>query len=201
MAKINKHLARAGACIAVLTSYIPVQEAAASSLLTMGPRGVQALVSGQLFNRMGRWYLIDDGACHTYLESPRTHIDRDRIVLSAHLTARLGQRMGDSCAGADFASNVTLSGRLRGGDHTMVLEDIRIDQVDDEATRNALNLAQQLVPDTIPRAANVDVLELVRNQLLPNGTLDAHLEQLHILGIATRPNAIAITFDLNLSAP
>ncbi len=178
-----------------------VGDAAASSLLTLGPRGVQALVSAQLFNRAGRWYLIDDGACHTYLESPRTRVENDRLVLYAHLTSRLGQRIGNGCAGADLASNVTVSGKLRGREHSLVLDDIRIDRVDDEATRDALNLALQLVPDMVPRATSIDVLELMRGQILPNGALGAHLDDVHIVNLATRAGAVTIAFDLSLSAP
>lgn len=176
-------------------------EAQATSLLTLGPRGVQALVSEQLFSRGGRWYLIEDGACRTYLESPHTRLENDRLVLSAHLTSRLGQPVGNGCAGVDLASNVTLSGRLQGGGHSLLLEDIRIDRVEDPTARDALALALQLAPDTIPRRAGIDVLELMRRQVLPNGALGAHLDQLHILSIATRPTGVAIAFDLGLSSP
>jgi len=44
---------------------------------------------------------------------------------------------GDGCVGADFASNVTLSGKLHGSGHFLILDDIRIDRVDDESARNA----------------------------------------------------------------
>ncbi|MDB6083722.1 MAG: hypothetical protein JWN43_1603 [Gammaproteobacteria bacterium] len=55
--------------------------AAASSVLSLGPRTVQNLVAEQLFNRNGRWYLIDDGGiCYTYLESPRVRVVLDRLV-------------------------------------------------------------------------------------------------------------------------
>ena len=84
--------------------------AAASSVLSLGPRGVQSLVAEQLFNREGRWYLIDDeGVCYTYLESPHVRLASDRLVLKAHMVSRLGQRFGNNCIGADFASNVTVS--------------------------------------------------------------------------------------------
>jgi hypothetical protein len=199
-----QHLRHAGpyvAALLVLALGAGTGRSAASSLLTLGPRGVQTLISEQLFNRAGRWYLIEDGACHTYLESPRTRLENDRLVLSAHLTSRLGQAVGNGCAGVDLASDVTLSGKLSGSDHSLVLDDIRIDRVDDEATRNALNLALQLAPDTIPRRTTVDLLELMRRQILPNGALGAHVDQLHIMNIATRPTGVAIGFDLGLSSP
>ena len=175
--------------------------AAAQSVLSVGPRSVQTLVVEQLFNRAGRWYLTDDGGCYTYLESPHTHLALDRLVLHAHLSSRLGQRMGKDCVGADFASNVTLSGKLHGSGHFLILDDIRIDRVDDEAARNALNLALQVAPDSIPRTAQIDVLESLRKQPFAAGGFAVHVDQIHIASITTRNATLVIQFDLNLSAP
>jgi hypothetical protein len=188
--------------VAVLAAWALINPAAAASVLTLGPRSVQTLVTEQLFNRGGRWYLIDEGGvCYTYLESPRTHLEIDRLVLSAHLSSRLGQRIGNTCAGADLASNVTVSGKLHGTEHKLILDDIRIDRVDDEATRNALDLALQLASQSIPRAASIDVLEFVRKQVAAPGDSPVHLDQLRIVNITTRTDALVIQFDLSLSAP
>ena len=190
------------ACSAFIAVFALAGSAAAASVLSLGPHAVQTLVAEQLFNRAGRWYLIDDGGvCYTYLESPRTRLDNNRLVLNARLSSRLGQRIGDACAGADFASDVTLSGRLRGADHKLILDDIHIDRVADEATRNALNLALQINPQAMPRTASIDVLELIRKQTVPNGGSPAHLDQFHILGITTRADAVVIQFDMSLSVP
>jgi hypothetical protein len=163
---------------------------------------VQSLIAEQLFNRAGRWYLIDDGGvCYTYLESPHARLEAARLVLRAHLVSRLGQPIGNHCAGADFASNVTVSGSLHGTEHKLLLDDIRIDRVDDESTRNALNLALQLDPQAIPRAASIDVLEFVRKATAAPGASPVHLDQFRIVNIATRTDTIVIQFDLNLSAP
>jgi hypothetical protein len=189
------------AAVAVLSGVALGASEARAAVLSLGPRGVQALVSEQLFNRKGRWYLIDDGACYTYLESPRTHLDAGRLVLNAHLSSRLGQRMGDACAGADFASNVALSGRLRAADRQLILDDIRIERVDDESTRSALALALQLAPQTLPREARIDVLELVRKQVVAVAGLPVRLEQFHVVNLTTRPDGIVVQFDLSLSTP
>jgi len=195
---------RAGYAVAltVLVALAMTVPCTAASQLSLGPRGIQALIAAQLFSRGGRWYLVDDGGvCYTYLESPHSHLTTDRLVLNAHLVSRLGQRIGGECAGADFAAHVTLSGKLRAGEHTLMLEDIRIDRVDDEATRNALNLALQLAPQTVPRTASIDVFESLRKQAAALGDLPLHVEQLHILNLATRPDAVTIQFDVSLSAP
>lgn len=175
--------------------------ATAESLLAIGPRGVQNLVVAQLFDRSGRWYLIDDGGCHTFLDSPRTQLQTDCLVLHAHLTSRLGQAIGSNCAGADFASDVTLSGKLRGSGHLLVMEDIRIDRVDEESTRNALNLALQVDPAVLPRSTNIDVSEYIKRDVVPAGGALTRLDEFHIVNITTRADAVVIHFDLRLSAP
>jgi hypothetical protein len=163
---------------------------------------VQSLVADQLFNRDGRWYLIDDaGVCYTYLESPHVRLASDRLVLKAHMVSRLGQRFGGNCVGADLASNVTVSGKVRGSDHQLILDDIRIDRVDDESARNALNLALQIAPDSIPRTAQIDVLEALRRQAFTAGAFAVHVDQIHIANITARNDTLVIQFDLNLSAP
>jgi len=192
----------AAACTAAVAAAAPALPTAAGSTLSLGPRGVQSLVADQLFNRDGRWYLIDDeGVCYTYLELPHVRLASDRLVLKAHMVSRLGQRFGGNCVGADLASNVTVSGKVRGTDHQLILDDIRIDRVDDEAARNALNLAVQVAPDSIPRTARIDVLESLRRQAFTAGGFAVHVDQIHIANITARNDTLVIQFDLNLSAP
>jgi hypothetical protein len=174
----------------------------ASSTLSLGPRGVQSLVAEQLFNREGRWYLIDDeGVCYTYLESPHVRLAADRLVLKAHMVSRLGQRFGSNCIGADLASNVTVSGKVRGTGQQLILDDIRIDHIDNEAARNALNLAVQVAPDSIPRTTRIDVLESLRKQAFTAGSFAVHVDEIHIASITTRNDTLVIQFDLSMSAP
>jgi hypothetical protein len=195
------HTAQARIVAAILAAFMSSLPAVAQSVLSVGPRSVQTLVVEQLFDRAGRWYLIDDGDCYSYLESPHTHLALDRLVLRAHLSSRLGQRIGNGCVGADFASNVTLSGKLHGSGHFLILDDIRIDRVDDESARNALTLALQVNPQLMPRAANIDVSEFVRKDVIAAGGSSARLDEFRIVNITTRPNSIVIQFDLSLSVP
>jgi hypothetical protein len=186
---------------AILSACVLTLPAAAESVLSVGPRSVQTLVVEQLFNRAGRWYLVDDGGCYTYLESPQTRLALDRLVLHARLSSRLGQQMGNGCVGADFASNITLSGKLHGSGHRLVLDDIRIDRVDDESTRNALNLALQVDPQLMPRAANIDLSEFVKKDVIARGGSPARMEEFRIVSITTRADAVVVHFDLTLSMP
>jgi len=199
--KLCQHTTQTRIIAAILSGLALSLPAAADSVLSVGPRTVQTLVVEQLFGRAGRWYLIDDGGCYTYLESPHTHLALNRLVLQAHLSSRLGQRMGKDCLGTDFASNVTLSGKLHGSGHSLILDDMRIDRVDDESTRSALNLALQVDPKLIPRAANIDVSEFVRKKLIASGGAAARLDDLRIANITTQADAVVIQFDLSLSVP
>jgi hypothetical protein len=179
-----------------------IAPSATASVLSLGPHILQSLVAEQLFNRAGRWYLIDDGGiCYTYLESPHARIEADRLVLTAHLSSRLGQRVGSNCIGAEFSSDVSVSGKLRGADHRLILDDIRIDRVADESTRAALNLALQLSPQAIPRSASIDVFEFLHRQVVATGGSPVRLDEFHIVNITTHAAAVVIQFDLNLSAP
>ena len=165
-------LAVATAASALIANFILIPGASAASMLSLGPRGIESLIAGQLFNKGGRWYLIDDGGiCYAYLQSPHTRLEGDRLVMNARLTSRLGQRVGDACVGANFASNVTLSGKLRATDRKLVLDDIRIDHVEDEATRSALTLALQIAPQAMPRTASIDVVDLLQRQVVSSGGL------------------------------
>ena len=195
------HAAHAPTVAAILLAFVLSLPAVAQSVLTVGPRNVQTLVLEQLFNRAGRWYLIDDGDCYTYLGSPHTHIAFDRLILRAHLSSRFGQRMGDGCVGADFASNVTLSGNLHGSAHFLILDDIRVDRVDDESARNALDVALKIEPRLIPRSANIDISEFVRKDAITAGGSSARLDDFRIVSITTRPDSIVIQFDLSMSMP
>ncbi|MDP9084686.1 MAG: hypothetical protein M3N50_13145 [Pseudomonadota bacterium] len=188
--------------VPLATALVLTATAAAGSVLSLGPRTLQTLIAEQLFNQRGRWYLIDDGGvCFTYLDSPRVRLETDRVVLDAHLSSRLGQRIGDSCAGAVFASNVTLSAKLHGTEHKLTLDDIRIDRVDDEATRNALDLALQLDPRVLPRTASIDVFEFMQKLMASTAAPPPHVEQFRISNIAAHSDAVVIQFDLSLKAP
>ena len=172
-----------------------------ASVLALGPRMVQSLVAERLFDRAGRWYLMDDaGVCYTYLESPHTHLQAGRLVLAARLTARIGQPLGGSCMGGDFRSDVVLSARVHGAGRTLVLDDLRIERVADEPTRRALELALQLDPQALPRSADIDLLEFVGRQLA-TGKPPLKVDRLAIQRIETRAEAVIIEFDLDLSAP
>src|SRR5260370_31515207 len=120
---------------AVILSLIASTSALAqSSQLTVGPATLLAIVSSQLFTKQGRWYLLDDGPCYAYLESPHVRLGHGRLYLDAHLSSRVGAQFAGTCLGAGFASDVTLSGKPIGTGSTLTLDDVRIDRVVDQST-------------------------------------------------------------------
>ncbi|MDB6105351.1 MAG: hypothetical protein JWO52_5350 [Gammaproteobacteria bacterium] len=168
--------------------------------LSVGANTIQKLIAEQLFNKQGRWYLQDDGPCYVYLEYPKTRLAAGRIFLDAHLSSRVGARIGGYCAGSGFASNVTLSGQLIGNGSTLTLNDIRIDHLDDGATRTVIGLVQTVAPQVLPKALSLDVLASVRGAPI-NAAVPVTLLQFRILDIATGPAAVVVRFDLSLSTP
>ena len=174
---------------------------AMASDLSLGPASIQKIVAEQLFNQQGRWYLVDNGPCYAYFDRPKTHLTEGRLVLNAHLSARIGVQIGDTCAGSDMAANVTISAKPVGKASSLTLDDIRIDHVDDSASRDALNVIQQIAPQALPKAFSFDVLSIVRSKSISAAGVPVTVAQFRILNTQTRRDAVVITFDLSLTAP
>ena len=179
---------------AVLTTLTAV--AAGASELSLGPASIQKIVSEQLFNQRGRWYLLDNGPCYAFFDHPKTHLTDGRLVLNAHLSARIGLQVGDTCAGTDMDSNVTISARPVGKGSSLTLEDIRFDRADD-----ALNAIQQLAPEALPKAFSFDLLTLVKDKSISAIGVPVTVSQFRILNTETKREAVRITYDMTLTAP
>jgi hypothetical protein len=182
--------------LATVTSF-----AATASDLSLGPNSIQKIVAEQLFNQEGRWYLVDNGPCYAYFDHPKTHLTEGRLILNAHLSARLGVQLGDNCAGTDLASNVTISARPVGKGSSLTLEDIRFDRVEDGASRDALNTIQQIAPQALPKAFSFDLLALVKDKSISAVGVPVTVSQFRILATETRRDAVKITYDMSLTAP
>lgn len=171
------------------------------SELKIGPTTVQKILTDQLFTRSGRWYLLDDGPCYAYLESPQARLESGRVRLAAHLSSRIGQRVGGYCVGAGFASGVTLSGQALGKGSTLTLGDIRIDHVDDGTTATLISLIQSIAPAALPRVFNIDVLQSVRGNPIPLAGYTVSVSRFAIEDVITNPDAITVRFDFALASP
>ena len=171
-----------------------------ASELTVGAQSVQKLVAQQLFDRQGRWYLLDNGPCYMFLESPRTRLSRGRVVLDAHLSSRVGVVVGGNCIGSGFASNVTLSGKPVGKASTLTLDDIRVDNVEDGATAQLVDLLESVTAQALPRTFSLDVLAAVRGAPITAAGSDL-ADAVSNRGCHHAIRCDRCSLDLSLSAP
>src|ERR1700679_871724 len=123
---------------------------AIASELVIGREVLQTLVVTSVFKDQGRWYLAK-GKCYAYLERPHVALDAARVIIDAHLSSRLGLTIGDSCVGTELMSDVKVSGKLVGSGSHIEIDDIRIDNVQDESTRNVIELLQPQTGAALPK--------------------------------------------------
>ena len=185
--------------LATLTALTSVS--AAASDLSLGPAAIQKIVARQLFTEQGRWYLVDSGPCHAYFDHPKIRLTDGRLILNAHLTARLGIPIGDDCAGTDLASDVTISAKPVGKGSSLTLDDIRFDRVDDGASRDAVNAIQQIAPQALPKTVSFDLLPLLDDKTISSIGVPVTVTQFRILNTTTTRDAVTITYNMSLKAP
>jgi hypothetical protein len=172
---------------------------ASASEIVIGRDAVQSLVLATIFNDHGKWYFAK-GACYAYLERPRIALAAGRLVIDGHLASRVGLEVGNSCVGTDFASEVQISGRFVGAGSQITLDDIRIDSVKDESTRQALDLLQTAAGTSLPRAVNIDLLQLLDPAAVPGTAIKVTMTQLDIARVTTQPDRVKVDFEMKLTA-
>jgi hypothetical protein len=172
---------------------------AAASELVISRGAVQALVLTSLFKDQGKWYLAK-GTCYTYLERPHVALAHGRLVIDGHLSSRLGLDVGGSCVGATLASDVQLSGRFVGAGSQITLDDIRIDEVKDDSARHAIELLQSAAGTSLPKAINIDLLQLLKPSVVPGTGIRVAVTQLQIAGVTTQADRVTVAFEMKLDA-
>ena len=178
--------------------------AAAALASTVGAHGaeivleqsaVQKLVVESLFRDNGR-YVLQRGACSAWLDNPAVTLATGRVVIRAHLSARVGMDFGDSCAGVDLSSWATVSGAPGAQGTSVRLSDIRIEDVGDANTRIVLNSG--LAP-TLPGALDLDVLKAVRSMLQGvGGQLQADVQALSIESVRVVDSRLSVRFEFRV---
>lgn len=174
---------------------------ATASDLALGPNSIQKLVVEQMFTQQGRWYLVDNGPCYAYLERPRTRLRDGRLILDAHLSGRIGIQMGDSCAGSQIGTNLTLSAKPVAKGPSLSLDDIRVDRIEDSASRDVLDVIRQIAPQALPKTFSLDVLTFLQSNSVGAAGFPVTVTQFRILNAQTRRDAVVISFDISLTAP
>jgi hypothetical protein len=181
---------------ALLAAALPAAGAAHGAEIVLSPSAVQKLVVQSLFKDDGRYY-IQRGACAAWLDRPAVTLAGGRVVIRAHLSARVGMDFGDSCAGVDLASWATVSGAPSAQGTTVRLADIRIEDVGDANTRIVLNSG--VVP-ALPGAFELDVLKSVRAMLQgAGGQLQVDVQALTIESVRVADDRLSVRFDFRVA--
>ena len=172
---------------------------ALASELVIGRDALQALVTSSVFKDQGRWSLAK-GKCYAYLERPRVALEAGRVVIEAHLSSRLGITVGESCVGTELASDLRLSGKLVGFGAHIQIDDIRIDNVQDDSTRAAVELLESAAGRSLPKSVNIDLLPLLKPTIVPGTNIKVSATNLAIAKVATLSDAVEVEFEVKLSA-
>ena len=183
--------------IGVVSLLTPAAARAAS--LVIDQRFAQDLIAKGAFNENGRWYL-QRGNCYAYLEYPKVSLANQRVVLDAHLSSRLGTTLFGDCVGPGFASNVTLSGRPAASGTRLILQDIRIDRIDDKATRNVIDIIETVSGKVLPSVFDIDLQPSLKNGLAELKGVQLELEAFSIRQVLAEPGRITLDFDFRLRA-
>ena len=172
---------------------------ALASELLIGREALQTLVAASVFKEQGRWYLLR-GTCYAFLEHPRVALAAGRVVIDAHLSSLLGLTVGSSCVGTQMMSDVRMSGKLVGAGSHIEIDDIRIDNVQDESTRQAIELLQSATGRSLPRSVNIDLLPLLKPTNVPGTDIKVSATNLAIANVATLAEAVDVEFEVKLTA-
>ncbi|MGA2190271.1 MAG: hypothetical protein ABSH33_17245, partial [Steroidobacteraceae bacterium] len=172
---------------------------AIASELVIGREALQTLVVASVFKDQGRWYLAK-GKCYAYLERPHVALDAGRVIIDAHLSSLLGVTVGDACLGTEMMSDVKVSGKLVGSGTHIEIDDIRIDNVQDETTRQVIELLQQATGHSLPKSVNIDLLPLLKPTSVPDTDIKVSASNLAIASVATLADAVAVQFEIKLTA-
>jgi hypothetical protein len=171
-----------------------------ASELVLGTDALQALVATTLFRDGGRWYL-QKGACYAYLEHPMVALAKGRMVIDARLSAKLGLQSQGACIGVDLASQVAISGVLRGSGSELSVGDVRVDRANDDATRQALGLLLGAASESVSRALRIDLMTVVKPTTVPGLTMPARVTRLAVSDVLTGEQSVTVHFDLGVAIP
>lgn len=158
---------------------------------------VDKLLAQAMFKNAGRFDL-KKGVCYAYLETPSVELTDGRIRIRSHLSSRLGFESGGTCFGVGLASWTVVSGRPAASGGVVKLEDIRIDNVDDGATRAVLESG--LLP-ALPRAIELDVMKAVRDMLQGAGSqFQGTVDSFQIDSVSAANDKLSVKFNFKLVA-
>ncbi|MRW89552.1 hypothetical protein GJ699_06105 [Duganella sp. FT80W] len=152
----------------------------------------QALFTGP----EGRMYLAS-GVCYTYLEEPSVKLSSGRLFLSGHLSSRSGIVVGKDCLGVGLASDFTVSGKPAFRGNILLIEDLRVDRVEDKLTE----MLKQLFIPKLPTAVQFDVRLAVEDMFHSTpGQLQPVLDAIAITRVTAENKQLVTQFDFKVRA-
>ena len=170
-----------------------------ASELVIGRAALQKLIEASVFKDQGRWYLAK-GKCYAYLERPHVALGAGRVIIDAHLSSLLGLSVGGSCVGTEMMSDVKVSGKLVGSGSHIEIDDIRIDNVQDESTRQVIELLQSATGRSLPKSMNIDLVPLLKPTSVPGTDINVSATNLAIAHVTTLADAVDVEFEVKLTA-
>jgi hypothetical protein len=186
-------------CLSLCVCLVGLRGRAVASELLIGRQALQTLVVASVFKDQGRWYLAK-GKCFAYLERPHVALEAGRVIINAHLSSRLGLTVGDSCLGTEMMSDVRVSGKLVGSGSHIEIDDIRIDNVQDESTRQVIELLQSATGRSLPQSVSIDLLPMLKPASVPGTDINVSATNLAIAGVSTLADAVDVQFEVKLTA-
>lgn len=188
--------------LAVAPGILPGASMAAgpASELTIQNTAIQKMLMDELFIDKGRYHLLPQTACqYAYVDSPAVTLSQGRVRINVRLSGKLAMEVGDQCVGgASDVVRVAISGRPAFSGEKLVLTDIKVDEVSNEAYRVLL---QQFLESAIPRAVEINVREGLQRMLATRQpTYEVVVNQLSVADLTAENNQLHATLTFSLTA-
>ena len=171
-----------------------------ASELTIQNTAIQKMLMDELFIDKGRYHLLAQTACqYAYVDSPAVTVSQGRVRIKVRLSGKLALEVGDQCVGgASDVVRVAISGRPTFSGEKLVLTDIKVDEVSNEAYRVLL---KQFLESAIPRAVEINVREGLQRMLATRqSTYEVVVNQLSVADLTAEDNQLHATLTFALTA-
>lgn len=170
------------------------------SELTIQNTAIQKMLMNELFIDEGRYHLLPQTACqYAYVDSPAVALSQGRVRIKARVSGKLAVEVDDQCIGGKSdVVQVAISARPAFSGEKVVLTDIRVDEISNEAYRILL---QQFLASAIPRAVEINVREGLQRILADRqSTYEVVVNQLSVTDLRAENNQLHAKLTFALTA-
>jgi hypothetical protein len=174
--------------------------AGAAGELTIQNTAIQKMLMDELFIDKGRYHLLPQTACqYAYVDSPAVTVSQGRVRIKVRLSGKLAVEVGDKCVGgASDVVHIAISARPAFSGDKLVMTDIKVDEVSNEAYRVLL---QQFLESAIPRAVEINLREGLQRMLATRqSTYEVVVSQLSVADLTAENNQLHATLTFSLTA-